>query len=106
VLGVISSFLLYWYADAVLQLPRPTIQTLIFLKLVVAGHLTIYVTRNQRWFWSDPWPSARLFVTCEATQILGTLNSCLWHLHSADRLEIRVGRVGVRARLAADRQCG
>jgi hypothetical protein len=37
-LGLISSFLLYWYADAVLQLPRPTIQTLIFLKLVVAGH--------------------------------------------------------------------
>jgi H+-transporting ATPase len=73
VLGVISSFLIFWYADVVLKLPRGTIQTLIFLKLLVAGHLTIYVTRNQSWFWSAPWPSARLFVTCEVTQIIGTL---------------------------------
>ena len=46
---------------------------MIFLKLLVAGHLTIYVTRSKRWFWSRPWPAARLFVTCEATQVLGTL---------------------------------
>jgi H+-transporting ATPase len=72
-LGLVESFLLFWYVDTVLKLPRETIQTLIFLKLRVAGHLTIYVTRSQSWFWSDPWPSARLFVTCEATQILGTL---------------------------------
>jgi H+-transporting ATPase len=72
-LGLVESFLLFWYVDTVLKLPRETIQTLIFLKLLVAGHLTIYVTRNQSWFWSNPWPSARLFVTCEVTQVLGTL---------------------------------
>jgi H+-transporting ATPase len=41
VLGVISSFGLFWIGEVVLQLPRETIQTLIFLKLLVAGHLTI-----------------------------------------------------------------
>ena len=73
VMGVVETFLLFWFFDRVLMLPRETIQTVIFLKLLVAGHLTIYVTRNQRWFWSRPWPSGRLFWTCEATQAAGTL---------------------------------
>jgi H+-transporting ATPase len=29
-----------------LGLPQETVRTLIFLKLLVAGHLTIYLTRN------------------------------------------------------------
>jgi H+-transporting ATPase len=73
VVGVIESFLLFWYVDTVLRLPREMLQTVIFLKLLVAGHLTIYVTRNQRWFWLRPWPSLKLFLTCEITQVLGTL---------------------------------
>ena len=72
-LGVIETFLLFWYAEQVLSLPRETIQTVIFLKLLVAGHLTIYVTRNPRWFFSKPFPSLRLFGTSEATQLVGTL---------------------------------
>jgi H+-transporting ATPase len=72
-MGVGETFLLFWYVDTVMHLPRETIQTIIFLKLLVAGHLTIYVTRNQRWFWMKPWPSLRLFLTTEATQIVGTL---------------------------------
>jgi len=71
--GLAASFLLFWYADMVLKLPREQIQTLIFLKLLVAGHLTIYVTRNQDWFWLRPYPSLRLFLTTEATQVVGTL---------------------------------
>jgi H+-transporting ATPase len=73
VLGLISSFLLFWYADDHLKLPREMTQSIIFLKLLIAGHLTIYVTRAPHWFWSRPWPSARLFWTCEATQVVGTL---------------------------------
>jgi H+-transporting ATPase len=72
-IGVIESFLLFWYVDRVLQLPRETIQTIIFLKLLVAGHLTIYVTRSASWFWTKPWPAGRLFWTCELTQVFGTL---------------------------------
>jgi H+-transporting ATPase len=71
--GVIASFLLFWYAEVIMKLPRETIQTLVFLKLLVDGHLTIYVTRNPRWFWSRPFPAARLFFTSEGTQVVGTL---------------------------------
>jgi H+-transporting ATPase len=73
VVGVIETFVLFWYVDEVLKLPREMLQTVIFLKLLVAGHLTIYVTRNQRWFWQAPLPSLRLFLTTETTQVIGTL---------------------------------
>lgn len=73
VLGLCATFLLFWYADRVLHLDRELIQTLIFLKLLVAGHLTLYVTRNQRWFWSRPWPSWKMFAVLETTQVVGTL---------------------------------
>ena len=73
VLGVISSFGLFWYAEEHLKIPRSTIQTLIFLKLLVAGHLTIYLTRNTGAIWQRPLPSGKLFVTTEATQVVGTL---------------------------------
>lgn len=72
-MGVIASFVLFWIARDMLQLPPAQIQTLIFLKLLVAGHLTIYITRSERWFWQRPWPAARLFWTTEATQVAGTL---------------------------------
>ena len=71
--GLVASFMLFWYADRVLHIDRSLIQTLIFLKLLVAGHLTLYVTRNQHWFWSRPWPSWKMFVVLEATQVMGTL---------------------------------
>ncbi|MDO6561824.1 plasma-membrane proton-efflux P-type ATPase [Amphritea sp. 1_MG-2023] len=71
-LGVISSFGMFWIAESIWELPRPTIQTLIFLKLLVAGHLTIYLTRNDGHFWDRPLPSLKLFITTEFTQVAGT----------------------------------
>lgn len=71
--GVISAFILFWIARNYLHLPPTQIQTIIFLKLLVAGHLTIYITRSSGWFWARPWPNWRLFCTTEATQVLGTL---------------------------------
>ncbi|MBY0293506.1 MAG: plasma-membrane proton-efflux P-type ATPase [Alphaproteobacteria bacterium] len=73
VIGVISTFLLFWYIEYVLHLPRPMVQTLIFLKLLVAGHLTIYITRDYSWVWKRPWPSLNFFMTVEITQVFGTL---------------------------------
>ncbi|HDO52331.1 MAG TPA: HAD family hydrolase, partial [Rhizobiales bacterium] len=73
ILGVISTFGLFWIAEKYLFLSRDAIQTLIFLKLLVAGHLTIYLTRNTGAFWHRPWPNWRLIVTTESTQVLGTL---------------------------------
>ncbi|HVB80675.1 MAG TPA: plasma-membrane proton-efflux P-type ATPase [Candidatus Binataceae bacterium] len=72
-LGVIASFGLFWIGERYLHLPRPTIQSLMFLKLLVAGHLTIYLTRTVKPFWRRPWPSWQLFVAGESTHVIGTL---------------------------------
>ena len=73
IVGVIETFVLFWFVDQYLALSRDVIQTIIFLKLLVAGHLTLYVARNEGWFWDRPWPAWRLILTTEATQIFGTL---------------------------------
>lgn len=73
VMGLVETFLLFWFVDRVMHIDRELIQTMIFLKLLVAGHLTLYVTRNQHWFFSKPWPSWKLFVVLETTQVVGTL---------------------------------
>jgi H+-transporting ATPase len=72
-LGVIASFLLFWYAQQMMHMTKESLQTLIFLKLLVGGHLTIYITRRHGWFWSRPFPSWKLIVATEATQLAGTL---------------------------------
>ena len=73
-LGVFSSFLMFWIGEEVLKLDRTTIQTLMFLKLTVAGHMTIYIARRgEHPFWTRPFPSARLFWTSELTQVAATL---------------------------------
>jgi H+-transporting ATPase len=71
--GVISAFGLFWIAEKYLHLPRPAVQSVIFLKLLVAGHLTIYITRSAGAFWQRPWPNWRLVAATETTQVAGTL---------------------------------
>jgi H+-transporting ATPase len=45
-----------------------------FLKLAVAGHMTLYLARTgEQHFWVRPLPSYRLFLATELTQIGGTL---------------------------------
>jgi H+-transporting ATPase len=74
VLGVISSFILLWVAREYFHLDAGVIQTLIFLKLAVAGHMTIYLARTgQQHFWERPLPALVLFGTTEITQIIATL---------------------------------
>ncbi len=74
VLGLISSFTLLVLGKKVLQLEDGTLQTFIFLKLMVSGHMTIYLARTG-WkpFWKRPFPAARLFWITEATQVVATL---------------------------------
>ena len=70
--GVISSFLLFF----ILQeqgFSEDVIQSLIFLKLIIAGHSTLYVTRAEGWFWEHPLPSPLLLAATFGTEILGTL---------------------------------
>ncbi len=71
--GVIESFGLYWIVRDYLALPHGVVQALIFLKLLVSGHMTIYLTRNKGPVWESPLPSWKLVVPCEFTQLIGTL---------------------------------
>ena len=48
------------------------IQSLMFAKLVVAGHGTIYNTRIDDWFWKKPYPSRLVFRATFSTRIQGT----------------------------------
>ena len=73
VLGVVASFTLLFIAQRWLRLGRAEIETVIFLKLLVAGHLTIYLTRNKGAIWQHPFPSWKLVAATETTQLLGTL---------------------------------
>jgi H+-transporting ATPase len=73
VTGLISSFLLFWYFSFHQALPRGEVQTLMFLKLLVAGHMTLFVTRSRGWLWQKPWPNLWMFLALEGTQVAGTL---------------------------------
>jgi H+-transporting ATPase len=72
VVGVISAFGLFYLGERVFHLDRAHIQTLMYLKLSVAGHLTIFLTRTRGPFWSIR-PARILLVAVVGTQILATL---------------------------------
>ncbi len=71
--GVISSFTLYVLLEEYWKLPQDLIQSIIFTKLVVAGHGTIYNTRVKDWFWKKPWPSPILWIATFGTRLIGTI---------------------------------
>ncbi|HTV82164.1 MAG TPA: hypothetical protein VME18_05900 [Acidobacteriaceae bacterium] len=73
-MGVVESFGLYYLAERWLHLSQPVIQTLIYLKLSVAGHLMLFVARTRGRFWSIR-PAKILLVAVIATQLLATLVS-------------------------------
>lgn len=73
VIGVMETFILFYIARDYFELSLPMIQTFIFLKLLVSGHLTIYLTRNTGTIWQRPWPDFWFFLTIESTQVIGTL---------------------------------
>ena len=71
-IGVIASFGLF-YILVELKFPNDVIQSLIFLKLVVAGHATIFLTRTDDWFWKPPYPSRLLLHASLWSAALATL---------------------------------
>ena len=71
-IGVVSAFGLFYLGERVFHLDRPHIQTLMYLKLSVAGHLTIFLTRTRGPFWSHR-PARILWVAVIGTQIIATL---------------------------------
>jgi len=70
--GVLASFGLFYLGERVFRLSRETIQTLMYLKLSVAGHLTIFLTRTRGPFWSSR-PARILLLAVIGTQVVATL---------------------------------
>ncbi len=72
VAGVLASFGLFYLGERVFHFDRDTIQSLMYLKLSVAGHLTIFVTRTRGPFWSTR-PARVLLAAVMGTQLVATL---------------------------------
>jgi H+-transporting ATPase len=72
VIGVVAAFGLFYLAERVFHIDRDHIQTLMYLKLSVAGHLTIFLTRTRGPFWSIR-PARILWMAVLGTQIVATL---------------------------------
>ncbi len=72
VIGVIAAFGLFYLGERVFHLDRDHIQTLMYLKLSVAGHLTIFLTRTRGPFWTIR-PARILWIAVLGTQIVATL---------------------------------
>ena len=72
VIGVVAAFGLFYLGERVFHLDRAHIQTLMYLKLSVAGHLTIFLTRTRGPFWSIR-PARILWAAVLGTQMLATL---------------------------------
>ncbi len=70
--GVFASFGLFYLGERTFHLDRATIQTLMYLKLSVAGHLTIFITRTRKPFWSIR-PARILLFAVLGTQTIATL---------------------------------
>ena len=73
ILGVIASFGIFYIAEEYMHLSAPVVQSFIFLKLAVAGHLTIFITRTEDRFWRKPHPAPILLWAAILTKILATL---------------------------------
>ncbi len=70
-IGPIAAFGLFYLGDRVFDLGHPRVQTLMYLMLSVAGHLTIFLTRTRGPFWSIR-PARILLIAVLGTQTIAT----------------------------------
>lgn len=72
IVGPVAAFGLFYLGDRMLQLDRTHLQTMMYLMLSVAGHLTIFQTRTRGAFWSIR-PARILWIAVLGTQLVATL---------------------------------
>lgn len=72
-IGIIESFIVLILAKNFLLLSLPQLQSLIFLKLSVAGHQTLFITRTRNAFFRKPFPSPILLIAILTTQLFAAL---------------------------------
>lgn len=73
IVGVVGSFGMLLLAIDWLHLSVPQIQTYVFLKMAVAGHLVLFVARTRDHFWTKPWPAPVMLWSAVVTKIAATL---------------------------------
>ena len=73
IVGVLGSFGMLLIAMDWLGLDIPQIQTYVFLKMAVAGHLVLFVARSRGHFWQRPWPAPIMVWSAVVTKIGATL---------------------------------
>ena len=72
VLGVIESFGLFYVGYKLLALTPAVLQSFMYLKLSVAGHLTVFMARTKGHFWSVR-PAKQLLLAVILTQLTATI---------------------------------
>jgi hypothetical protein len=72
VVGPVAAFGLFYLGGKVFHLDHAHLQTLMYLTLSVAGHLTIFLARTRRPFWSIR-PARILLMAVVGTQMFATL---------------------------------
>jgi H+-transporting ATPase len=70
--GVAGSFLMLYIGLEHLHLSVPQIQTYIFLKMAVSGHLTLFVARSKTFFLKKPHPAPVMIWSALVTKLIGT----------------------------------
>jgi H+-transporting ATPase len=71
--GTVGSFLMLYLAVEWLQLDIPRVQTYIFLKMAVAGHLTLFVARARGSYLARPYPAGLVTWSAVGTKLAATL---------------------------------
>jgi H+-transporting ATPase len=72
VIGTVAIFGLFYLSLSVFHLDRAHTQTMMYLKMSVAGHLTIFLARTRGPFWSIR-PARTLLIAVFGTQAVATL---------------------------------
>lgn len=72
IIGVITSFGILYIGLHIFHLSHEVLQSFIYLKLSVAGHLTMFVARTKGHFWSVK-PAMPLFIAIIVTQLIATI---------------------------------
>ena len=73
IVGVISTFGLYWIGERYWHFTPEQNRTLAFMAILCGGNLTIYLTRNRKFLLTKPLPEWKFFLATLFSQIVGTL---------------------------------
>ena len=71
--GVVGSMVMLWIALDLLHLSLAAVQTFVFLKMAVSGHLALFVARTEGPFWKKPYPAPILTWTTIGTKVAASV---------------------------------